>query len=387
MNHTYNESMKGKYDVAVIGAGPVGSYTAYQLADRGLKTCLIDKKKEIGVGAICAGVIGKEAFERYDLPSDTVLRSIDSVSFFSPFGQRLEYEQKNHFAYVVDRDLFDRRLLNKAKKRGVEIFLDEKVRDISGAPYFYTIKGSRHTFKAKAIVISTGVEYGLHKKAGLTMPPQFLYGTQLEITVPHCPSKLEIHIGHDFAPGSFGWLVPYRNGQAKIGLLLAQKGKRFLKRLIEQRLGIAHGFDEKKMQVKPIAFGAVKKSVNGNILSVGEAAGQVKTTTGGGIFYGLLCSEIAVEKLAQTIKNGFSLTDYEITWRSALVSELDIGKNLRMIAAKLTDEEVENLFSFVKQNRFWVELLVPRINFDYHSNVIFFCMKSFGQLLRLNGKA
>ncbi|UCG31329.1 MAG: hypothetical protein JSV53_05480, partial [candidate division WOR-3 bacterium] len=58
-------------------------------------------------------------------------------------------------------------------------------------------------------------------------------------------------------------------------------------------------------------------------------------------------------------------------------------RNLRLIAAKLDDQKVENLFSFVKQNRFWVELLVPRIDFDYHSNVIFFCMKSFGQLLRL----
>jgi len=112
----------------------------------------------------------------------------------------------------------------------------------------------------------------------------------------------------------------------------------------------------------------------------------VKTTTGGGIFYGMLCSEIAADRLTQTIKNGFNLSDYEITWRSALVSELDIGRNLRSIAARLSDEEVENLFSFVKQNRFWVELLVPRINFDYHSNVLFFCMKSFGQLLRLNGK-
>ncbi|MDH4210744.1 MAG: NAD(P)/FAD-dependent oxidoreductase [candidate division WOR-3 bacterium] len=378
--------MKGRFDVVVIGAGPVGSHTAYQLADRGLNICLIDKKKKIGAGSICAGVIGKEAFERYDLPSDTVLRSINSVSFFSPFGQRLEYEQEDFFAFVVDRDLFDNKLLLKAKKRGVEVFLDEKVRDISGVPYFYSVKSTRQTFQAKAIVIATGFDCRLHEKAGLTTPPQYLYGSQVEMTVPHSPSKLEIHIGRDFAPGSFGWLVPFRKGQAKIGLLLTQRGKKWLKKFIEHRLGINRGFDENKIQVKPIAFGPVKKSVNGNILSVGEAAGQVKTTTGGGIFYGLLCSEIAAEKLAQTLKDGFSLNDYEITWRSALVSELDIGRNLRLIAARLSDQEVENLFSFVKQNRFWVELLVPRINFDYHSNVIFFCMKSFGQLLGLNNK-
>ncbi len=378
--------MKCRYDVVVIGAGPIGSYTAYQLADNGLRVCLLDKKKKIGEGAICAGVIGKEAFERYDIPFDTVLSSINSISFFSPFGQRLEYEQKDSFAYVVDRDLFDHKLFVKAKKRGVEVFLDQRVRDISGAPYFYSVRSSRQIFQTKAIVIATGVDCRLHEKAGLASPSQFLYGSQVEITLPHSPTKLEIHIGRDFAPGSFGWLVPFRKGQAKIGVLLTQRGKKWLKKFVTQRLGINHGFDEKAMQVKPIAFGPVKKSYNGNILTVGEAAGQVKTTTGGGIFYGLLCSEIAADKLTQVIKNGYSLHDYEITWRSALVSELDIGRNLRLIAARLDDQEVENLFSFVKQNRFWVELLVPRIDFDYHSNVIFFCMKSFGQLLKLNKK-
>lgn len=378
--------MKGRYDVVVVGAGPVGSHTAYQLADRGLSVCLIDKKKKIGTGSICAGVIGREAFERYDLPSDTVVRNINSVSFFSPFGQRLEYEQENAFAYVVDRDQFDSKLLQKARKRGVEVYLNGRVKDISGAPYFYSVKTNNQVFQTKAIVIATGVDCKLHEKVGLTRPPQYLYGSQVVLTVPHSPSKLEIHIGRDFAPGSFGWLVPFQKGHAKIGLLLAQSGRKWLKKFIEQRLGISRGFAEEKIQIKPIAFGPAKKSVTGNILSVGEAAGQVKTTTGGGIFYGMLCSEIAAERLAQTIKNGFNLSDYEITWRSALVSELDIGRNLRSIAARLSDEEVENLFSFVKQNRFWVELLVPRINFDYHSNVIFFCMKSFGQLLRLNNK-
>jgi len=235
--------MKGRYDVVVIGAGPVGSHTAYQLADRGLNVCMIDKKKKIGTGSICAGVIGREAFERYDLPSDTVVNNINSVSFFSPFGQRLEYEQEKDFAYVVDRDLFDSKLMQKAKTRGVEVFLNGKVKDISGAPYFYSVKTDSQIFQTKAIVIATGIDCKLHERAGLTKPPQYLYGSQVELTVPHSQSKLEIHIGRDFAPGSFGWLVPFKKGQAKIGLLLSQSGKKWLKRFIEQRLGISRGFD------------------------------------------------------------------------------------------------------------------------------------------------
>jgi flavin-dependent dehydrogenase len=162
--------------------------------------------------------------------------------------------------------------------------------------------------------------------------------------------------------------------------------KKWLKKFVEQRLGDAAKVDQKEIGIKPIAYGSIKKSTNGCILAVGEAAGQVKTTTGGGIFYGLLCSEIAVDKLARVLKDGYGLSDYEITWRSALVPELDIGMNLRSIAGKLSDQDIENLFSFVKQNKFWVELLVPRISFDYHSNFIFYCLKSFGHLLGLKNK-
>jgi flavin-dependent dehydrogenase len=135
--------------------------------------------------------------------------------------------------------------------------------------------------------------------------------------------------------------------------------------------------------LKPIAYGGARRTVNGRIIAVGEAAGQVKTTTGGGIFYGLLCSEIAVAKLTQALKNGKDLTDYDLTWHSALVSELDIGVHLRKIASSLDDRDIENLFDFVKKHRFWVDLLVPRINFDYHSSFIYFCLKSFGSLLKL----
>jgi digeranylgeranylglycerophospholipid reductase len=378
--------MKGRYDVVVIGAGPVGSYTAYQLADRGFRVGLIDRKEKIGENVLCAGVISKEAFKRYDLPSESIVARIDAVSFFSPFGQRLEYEPQDVFAYIVDRNLFDRKLFLQAKRCGVDIFLKQKVVDVTGASYFYTVKADGKEFSAKTVVIATGVDYQLQNKVGLGSPPSYLYGSQIELPVPTVRDKIEIHIGKDFAPNSFGWVIPYRENTSKIGVILGQKGKKWLKKFVELRLGETFEIETDDIQTKPIAYGAIERSTNGCIIAVGEAAGQVKTTTGGGIFYGLLCSEIAVDKLTKTLRDGYNLSEYEITWRSALASELDIGMNLRSIAEKLGDEEIENLFSFVKQNKFWVELLVPRINFDYHSNFIFYCLKSFGQLLGLKNK-
>lgn len=375
--------MRNKYDIVVIGAGPIGSYTAYQLADKGFKVCLIDEKSDVGNDVICAGVISKEAFKRYDLPVDSILSRIDSFTFVSPQGQRLEYTHPDIFAYVVDRKIFDQGLLKLAKKCGVDVYLNHRVNSVKASSNFYTVVTKNKSVQTRVVVIATGVNYELHGMMGLGRPAKYLYGSQIELPVSLSSSAVEIHIGRDFAPGSFGWVIPINNKFSRIGLIVENRGKKWLEWMIEKRLHLAvEGINKKALRLKPIAYGPIEPSVKNRALAVGEAAGQVKTTTGGGVFYGLLCSEIAVDKLIKTLRNGSDLRDYEVTWRSALISELDIGQRLREIARSLDDKTIDGLFTFVKQHKFWVELLLPRINFDYHSNLIFFCLKSFEWLLK-----
>lgn len=374
-----------KYDIVIVGAGPIGSYTAYLLADKGFDVCLLDEKTEIGKDVICAGVIGKEAFTRFDLPTKSILSRIDSATFFSPTKTKLEYKPEEVFAYIVDREKFDRGILKSAQRVGVDLHLKQRVTAIEKkSSKYYTVVTSKRKYKTRIIVLATGINYVLNKKAGLGKPSHFLYGSQIELPISFSKSNVEIHIGTSFAPGSFGWVIPAGANTSRIGILLNRKTKPWLKKMLEHRLNISVAkLRDEELKTKPIAFGPVKRSVKNNILAVGEAAGQMKTTTGGGIFFGLICSEIAVEKITDTLRDGASLLDYETTWRSVLASEIDIGMVMRKIAAKLSDEDLENLFRFVKKNRFWVNFLMPRINFDYHSNVIYFCIKSFGALLKL----
>lgn len=374
--------MHKQYDVAVIGAGPIGSYTAYQLADKGFSVCMFDAKKEIGKDVICAGVISKRAFTRYDLPTDSILSRIHHLSFISPFGQRLEYEPQDVFAYVVSRSVFDKSLLHMAQRVGVDVFMEHRISKINKDSGAYTLECEKTVCSVKAVVIATGVDYDLHQALQLSTPPRFLSGSQIELSMKMDTSCIEIHIGQAFAPGSFGWVIPAGKNASRIGVITLKKGITWLETMLKKRLQIPDEKRNNELKIKPIAYGPAKKSVKGRIIAVGEAAGQVKTTTGGGIFYGLLCSEIAVEKLTKNLKNNGNLNDYELTWRSTLISELDIGIRMREIATQLSDQNIEDLFTFVKRHKFWVEMLVPRINFDFHSNLIYFCLKSFGALLR-----
>jgi geranylgeranyl reductase family protein len=377
--------MKKKYDVAIVGGGPIGSYTAYQLAERGLDVCILDEKKAIGKDIICTGIVSKEAFQRYDLPNKAILSRIDSFTLVSPTGQRLKYTHPDVFAYVVNREDFDEGLLKLAKRGGVDVHLNNRVSCIENSSHNYTITCNSRNYKSRAVVLATGNKYKLQSALDMGKPPEFLYGSQIELPVSVPVSTIEIHIGQRFAPGSFGWIAPLNNHCSRIGVIVEKKGKIWLRRMLKERIHFSKAkIDERKLKLKPIAYGTIKRSVKDKIVAVGEAAGQVKTTTGGGILFGLLCSEIAVDKLHKSLRNGNSLNDYEITWRSALSSELAIGQELRKIANSLDDKKIENLFTFVKKNRFWVQLLLPRIHYDFHSNFLFFCLKSFQSLLGSN---
>ncbi len=373
--------MRRIYDIAIIGAGPVGSYAAYQLADKGFSVALFDSKKQIGKDVVCSGVIGKKAFQKFDLPAESILNRISVAHLISPFNQRLEYAPGESFAYVVDRSQFDRGLLQQAMKTGVEVRLGRKIDKLSRHERFWELCSGQNRYRAKYVVLCTGVNSDLHRQAGLPRAARFLYGSQIELPGVRPRNTIEIYMGRAFAPGSFGWVIPAGDA-LRIGVIVSRKGQIWLKKMLARLKYPAPGI-ENAMQMKPIVYGPIARSAGDRIIALGEAAGQVKTTTGGGIHYGLLSSEIAVERIEKSVDGNADLRDYDVTWRSALASEHDIGFRVRAIAAKVGDQEMEKLFTFVKKHRFWVDLLVPRIDFDFHSNFIYFCIKSFSSFLKI----
>ena len=110
------------YDVIIIGAGPSGSYTAYELASLGHDVAVFEEKGAPGLNTCCTGIISTECFQSLDLGAVGILTRINSAKFFSPSGRCLRLQTENVQAYIVNRLLLDKAIASKAESRGAQYF-------------------------------------------------------------------------------------------------------------------------------------------------------------------------------------------------------------------------------------------------------------------------
>lgn len=370
--------MTKKHDVVVIGGGPSGLNCARKLAKAGLNIAVLERKSDIGKNIICTGIIGKEAFDRFDLNKDSILMSIKDVKLVSPYKTSLDYSHPQVFAFVVDRQKFDRNLGEEASRSGAEIVLETQAQDVTVGPNGVEIQAETgdkilKTYQAEVAILATGIDYKLQKKVGLGIPKNFMSGVQVECEVKNT-EKPTLLVGKNIAPGAFAWSIPVNGNKVRIGLATDKDPKAYFPRFLERYFPHEmENITDRKICYKAIAQGALSKTYGDRILAVGEAAGQVKTTTGGGVYYGLICSNIA----ADTVLSAFAadsfgraaLADYERRWKDAILKEMKIGYYTRKVCGKLRDSEVEKLFQIAKSNGVF-PLIRKKGNFDWHGDLL-----------------
>lgn len=359
------------YDVIIVGGGPAGLYTARILGEAGLDILVLEEKEKVGKDVLCTGIVSRELFEKFDISKDSIIREIRTVKLISPFGTSILYTHSSPFAYVVDRGEFDRFLFMDAKSKGVEFRFSHRVVDIdilrSGVEVTtHNLQDFQiEKFKGKMLILATGFRIGLCKKLGLSYPVKFLKSAQKTMELKE--DTVTIITGSSISKGGFGWIVPEKENFARVGLITEGSPREGFKNLAKNYL-FTENLEE--VRYKPIAQGLVSKTFGERIISVGECAGQVKTTTGGGIYFGLICAEIAGEEVLKAFKKGnFSperLSSYDKKWKNKIGSEIQRGYFLRKMWERLTDEQIEKLFTVVKSDGF-MDYISKKLKFDWHS--------------------
>jgi geranylgeranyl reductase family protein len=363
------------HDVVVIGAGPAGAVTARLLAERGHDVVMLEEHAEVGVPVHCTGLLGLEAFEEFSLPGSLILQQASGARFWGGAGQSVGVQSDRIQAAVIDRAGLDALLAARAAEAGVALHRGCRADAIRVAPHDVLVeaRGLPPPVRARVCVLACGASYRFHRQLGLGLPDVFLQSAQLQTPFPEMP-EIEVRFGRTVAPAGFAWLVPFkRDGvpHARIGLMSeTQSGDHF--KVFAASLCARAGTDPAQLppaRQKMLPLGPVARTYADRIVAVGDAAGLVKPTTGGGIYYGLLSGTLAAGVLhAGLSRNRLDarfLRRYESQWRTRLGQEIRIGLAFRRIAQGLTDASIDALIDLARVNGI-VPLLQNTASFNWH---------------------
>jgi digeranylgeranylglycerophospholipid reductase len=362
------------HDVAVIGGGPAGCYTAYLLARQGFDVVVLEKNGVHRQPPVCTGVLGVEAFEKFDLPRDAILAQVKDIHFVSPSGKLLPYRPEHVQAHVVDRVKFNQGLRRLAVSSGASLREGIACVDARITDTHVEIKTSSNgdRLRARVVVLACGYNPDLTRKLRLGGIAAHYEGAQVEIRMGDL-SATEIYVGKKIAPSSFAWAVDLTGGRARVGLITKDGASKFLKTFLGSHFLNRRIMETGIISARRIPFGGLERTCSDRLLAVGEVAGQVKTTTHGGIYYGLLAARTAAEVLSHAFdRNDLSascLQAYERSWRALLEPELEKGRLFRRLFERLSDAHIDRLFSLALRNGI-LDLVHKKAMFDWHGDLI-----------------
>ncbi|HEX79076.1 MAG TPA: NAD(P)/FAD-dependent oxidoreductase [Dehalococcoidia bacterium] len=366
-------------DVLVVGGGPIGSYVARRLAGAGYEVVVLEKKERLGEKVCCTGIISPECIGKFNIADCVVLKRVNGARIFSPSGKPIRLWREEEQACVVDRADFDIYMAKRAMENGAEYRFSSGVSSIAVHDDRVSAgiagNGVGIEVEARAAVIASGFGSKLVAELGMGEAGDYVVGVQIEVETTNI-DEIEVYTGHELATGFFGWLVPTEERRALVGLLTRRKASLYLNKMIallKERGKVTS--DGMEPVCRGITLKPPKKTYGKRVIVVGDAAGQVKPTTGGGIYFGLLSGEIAAEHLKKALEvddlSSKRLAGYEREWKQKLGQELKICYWARRIFEGLSDKKINCVCDIITKYGIDEALLQDgELSFDWHGKAI-----------------
>jgi len=350
-------------DIVVVGGGSCGSFSALTAAKLGAEVVVCEEHREIGVPTHCSGHVSLRGLERLELrlPQEIIENEIKGAVFYSPLGEEFWVRCASPVSLVVNREALDKHLSDLAMREGVQYLLESRAESFfldSGFIAGVTVRrrGSKETLRGRVVIDAEGCSSVLLKRAGLQTLDRSMVVNAAHAEVDWVGDvsldTVEVYLGRKFAPGFFAWIIPRKDFSAKVGLATRKGDARaYLRQFMRDHPIASKKLSKSKitrLSHHPIPLGGpIPKTYSNGLLIVGDAASQVKPTTGGGIVFGLLCSKMAGEVAYQAVKNhNYSenfLSQYQSLWREAVGFDMMVMRQARKLLNRLTDEKVDKI--------------------------------------------
>ncbi len=346
-----------RYDAIIVGAGPAGLLAATKIAEAGYNVLVSEEHEKVGEPDHCAGLLSSSGLGALHLkpPDDVVQNTVSGARINSPSGHSIFIERGRREAYVIDRRRFDSWLADRASEKGVKIITSSKVKEITRSKLgMKSVITSIQDYEARVVIIAEGARSVLAKSAGFSIVSKYskLPAYQYELKDVKIDTDLvEMFYGRQLAPGFFSWIIPIGERRARVGLASMNKTKARLDSALRHHPIISERLRNAKIVRRLGGVVLVGKplsrlSVEG-IVIVGDTAGMVKATTGGGVIIGGLTATLAGESIIEALQkedvSRGQLSRYDKQFRAMYYRELQTMYFAQKAIASLTNKGLDSV--------------------------------------------
>ena len=359
-------------DVTIIGAGPIGSTLAYELAKEDIEVALIDKKKVIGLPLQCAGIINKRALDFNQFPEELIFNKAKGA-FLHSRNHSLTVSKDEDQALIIDRVALDQFLYKRAIENGVGSYLSSKVvsiDDLEGKVTFQN-DSTEKTISSKIIVGADGplslVSSAIGNEFNYYCASQYL--VRIEKRNDNL-SFVDLYAYGDLFPG-FIWQIPVDENTFRIGLFSIYDYKR-QNEILDDFLKNDFKYENyeviEKYKGKIPIYNKDNKLYKNRALIIGDAASQLKPTTGGGLLIGFEAVQMAKKAIVNALNsesfNSISpgrmdkndreilqdiLKDYQKDFEKRFLKEFSYQFKVQKTFCTLSDEDLDYFFVKLKE--------------------------------------
>ena len=349
-------------DVVVAGGSIAGLLCAREIASRGFSVLVIEEDHEIGTPEHCGGLVSLSGLEEIGvIPfNKTFNHTIESARISAPNGNNFTIKTKRQKVVEISRRELDKQIAFQAQKRGAKIKVRTSFQEITETG----IRTNEEKIDCKIFVDARGISSLIQKdRTGIISSGQYeVYAEWIK------KGKVEVMFDQEKYPGFFAWIIPSDEGKGKVGV--AGKGinvSETLEKIIKEKGNCSI---IRKIFAPIWIKGPIENFVDGKTVIVGDAAGQAKPTTAGGIFTSGLGGMFAGKAISEFLRTGDKqkLEEYQKNWTDKFGNEFETQKIARKMLERIDNKTINKIFESIKPEI--IEEISEKEDFDFHTSSI-----------------
>ncbi|MDE1860277.1 MAG: NAD(P)/FAD-dependent oxidoreductase [Candidatus Micrarchaeota archaeon] len=332
--------------VNIIGGGTAGLIAAKHLARSGINTVVHEKKHRLDAPISASGIISIKGLESLGIGYSMAVTNTLTGARLHAGRKTMKVSSKAPIAHVLDRKALNAICFEEAASAGADIRLGARIggRELDGFSKAGIVIG------ADGAVSSVASHFSMGRMSGMLLTYKAVYETPVEDV-----GLVDLYFDNTAYKGLFAWTCPNAEDRLEVGVGIDQRfgnGKQAFDNFIGSK-----AMSDVVGGLKPIEEGAsiiptgLRESIvdaERRVLLVGDAAGQIKATTGGGIVFGGNAAIMAAEAIVRHINDGGSLLEYRRVFMKRFGADIGLHKMLRSFYSRSGNRGLELAFGLME---------------------------------------